>query len=81
MIVRKILAAPYFPGGPVHRRISPVRVFRRQTQRDQSRRAEVQTARRNIGFAYRRLMAVKTNLQPSVRIENAGRFNHLSNYG
>src|ERR1017187_79874 len=69
-----VLPAPEAASGPILGRRGPERVVRAQSQRQQSRRAEVQAAGRNVALAQVRLVAAETDRQPAIPVEGAGRF-------
>src|SRR6202158_4216380 len=75
------LAAPDSLRGPLFRWIAPKRIARRQTERQENRRAEVEAARGYIALADLKLMTTEADGKPTLRVECSGSLDHSADDG
>ena len=66
-------AGPGQPGGPWLCRLRPERIVRRQAERQERGRTQIEAAGRDVALADARLMSGQADAQPAVRVERAGR--------
>src|SRR3954454_23775742 len=81
VISRIVFPAPDLFRGPGLVGLTPERIGFRQSERKKHSRTKIETPGRYVRFPNRRLMTVKSDLQPSAVVERARRINHSSDDG